>query len=380
MDFKNMDMAQLEARKAEIAVECENEGADTSALLDEIRAITAEIEARKTAAAQQAEIRQQVANGAGETIKEERGDHKMDLRELRASAEYVNAFAEYIKTGKDEEVRALLSENAASGGQVPVPTIVDEVIRTAWEESKIMDRVNKTQLKGNVKVGFELSATGAVVHAEGAAAPTEETLTLGIVEMKPESIKKWITVSDESLDLTGEAFVRYIYRELAYRISKKAEEILIGLIVAASSTATATAVSVGEVAGAPSVGIVAEAIGEISGEAGEIVVMMNRRTWAQFKKAQYANKFNADPFENLEVLFTDALPAYAAAEEEDVYAIVGDLRTGAQANFPNGNEIKITMDEISLAEDDLVKFVGREFVGIGLVADKRFAKLTVPTA
>ena len=136
-----------------------------------------------------------VINGGDKEIgklEEERGK-TMSIEEIRNSKEYINAFANYIKTGKDDEVRALLSTNATvSTGYVPVPEIVEARIRTAWGKLGIMDLVNKTFARGNLKVGFELSADGALVHNEGAVANNEEALTFGVVELKPESIKKWI--------------------------------------------------------------------------------------------------------------------------------------------------------------------------------------------
>ena len=131
----------------------------------------------------------------------------MTLEEIRSSHEYNVAFANYIKTEDDKEIRALLSENAVADGQVPVPTYVEGRIRTAWDRLGLMNLVRKTYIKGNLKVGFEVSATAATVHSESTSAVAEETLTLGVVELKPESIKKWISVSDEALDLTGEAFL-----------------------------------------------------------------------------------------------------------------------------------------------------------------------------
>ena len=121
----------------------------------------------------------------------------MTNTEVRASKEYVDAFARYLISENDAEVRSLLTENVS--GSVPVPAIVDEIIRTAWEKSDILSRVRKTNIRGNLKVAFELSADGAYVHTEGTAAPTEESLTLGIVTMIPKNIKKWIRVSDEAI-------------------------------------------------------------------------------------------------------------------------------------------------------------------------------------
>lgn len=385
MDVTNMTTIELEERRSAIAAEVDAEGADLNALEAEIRAINAELESRKAAAAKKAELRSMIAGGAGQITETHEDDNKeeraMDQKEIRNSAKYIDAYANYIKTGKDDECRALLSTNGTSvtlslTGYVPVPDLVDEVVRTAWEKNNVLSLVRKTYLKGNVKVGFELSADGAVVHAEGASAPNEEVITLGIVTMVPQSIKKWITVSDEALDLAGEAFLRYIYEEVTYQIAKKAEAELIDLIAALPDTATTTSVSAANIAAEPSLTTIADALGAVVGS--NMTIVMNRGTWATFKAVQYAANFPIDVFEGQNVVFTEALPAYGDADEEDVYAIVGDFYEGAQANFPNGEEITVKMDDLSLAEKDLVKFVGREYVGLGAVADKRFALLSVP--
>ena len=240
-----------------------------------------------------------------------------------------------------------------------------------------MELVRKTYIKGVLKVGFELSATAATVHTESTSAVTEETLTLGVVTMTPSSIKKWISVSDEALDLTGEEFLYYIYDELTYQIAKKAQSELIAKITALTASATTAAVGVGVVAGTPTVGVVAEAIGELSDEAANPVVVMNKATWAKFKAAQYAGSFNVDPFEGLPVHFDNSLPVYATTGTAGTtWAIVGDFGVGAQANFPNGDEITLKYDDLSLAEKDLVKIVGREYIALGIVADHAFCKIT----
>lgn len=300
----------------------------------------------------------------------------MTLEEIRSSKEYENAFAEYLKTGKDDECRAaLLTANVS--GQVPVPAYVEDRIRTAWQKLGLMDLVRKTYIKGNLKVGFELSADGAVVHTEGTAAPSDETLTFGVVNLTPVSIKKWIKISDEAMDLKGAEFLDYIYDEITYRIAKKAQEELIAKITACTASATASTAGVGVVAGTPSVGLVAQAIGKLSDEAANPVVVMNKGSWAQFKAAQYAAGYAIDPFEGLPVYFENTLPAYTASGTTgSTWLIVGDFGQGAQANFPNGDEITIKFDDLSLAESDLVKIVGREYVGLGVVADHAFCKVT----
>ena len=383
MNFKDMTADELMERRAAIATEIDAPEADLDALEQEARAINEELETRKADEAKRNEIRDAVANGAGETIetiKEER-EIPMTINEIRNSKEYVDAFARYIKTGKDEEVRALLTTNATvSGAYVPVPELVEARIRTAWQKLGIMDLVRKTYAKGILKVGFELSADGALIHNEGTNANAEESLVLGIVSLTPVSIKKWITVSDEAFDMSSEEFLYYIYDEITYRIAKKAQEELIAKIVAASTTAASTEVSVAEVDdGAPTVAIVSECIGKLSDEASNPVIVMNKGTWSQFKAAQYAAGYAIDPFEGLPVYFDSTLPIYSSTATTGTWLVVGDFGVGAQANFPAGDEITLKFDDLSLAEKDMNKIVGREYVGLGLVADKAFCRVTMHT-
>lgn len=379
MDFKTMTIEELEARKAAIATESEAEGADVDALLEEVRGINNELEARKAAAAKQAELRAAVAAGAGTVIteapKEER-ETKMDLNEIRKSDAYVKAYANYIKTEDDSECRALLSENATNG-TVPVPEIVYDIIKNAWERDGIARRVRKAYLRGNLKVGFEISSDGAVIFTEGSGTEIDpENLVLGIVELVPQSIKKVIQVSDEALDLAGAAFLQYLYDELVYQIAKKAVDTLLAKISALTTAATTTAVNVGVVtATTVTVDITAKALAELSDQATDNVLVMNRQSWGAFKAAQAANKFNYDPFEGLPVEFNNSIKAFSAATTGETWMIVGDFNEGALFNFPNGEEINVIVDRTTLKKKDLVEVFGREFVGIGVVGPKSFCKV-----
>ena len=60
MDFKTMETAALEERRAAIITEMETEGADLDALKDEARAILEEIENRRAEAKKKAEVREKV--------------------------------------------------------------------------------------------------------------------------------------------------------------------------------------------------------------------------------------------------------------------------------------------------------------------------------
>ena len=376
MELKEMTIEQLEERRAAIVAELDAPEADLDALEAEARAIKEELEARKAAEAKRAEIRASVAAGSGVvTEKIEVEERKTpEMEEIRNSKEYINAYAEYIKSGNDAECRALITENTTNG-TVPVPELVYDIVKTAWNREGIMARVRKSYLRGNLKVGFEISGSDAVVHTEGQSV-SEETLILGVVNLVPDSIKKWISVSDEVMDMRGEAFLNYIYDELAYRIAKKAADELIADIEACGTVSTTTCPGVPAIASTATMATVADAIAHLSDEAANPVIMMNKLTWSTFKALQYANGYGADPFEGLPVVFNDTIESYSAATTGVTYMIVGDLGEGALANFPNGEEITFKYDEMTLATSDLVRIIGRQFVALGVVAPNAFVKVT----
>ena len=366
--LKEMTREELEKRMAEIAVEVDDDEADLDALEEETKAIKEELEERKSNEMKKAEIRSRVALGEGtvvEEIIEERNE--MTNAEIRNSKEYINAFANYIKTNDDRECRTLLSENV--DGVVPVPEIVEGYIRTAWERSGIMDLVRKTYIRGNIKIGFELSATGAVVHTEGSGEIEQQDLTFGIVTMIPQSIKKWVQISDEALDLAGEEFLDYIYDELTYHIAKKAEEVLIGLIADAPTSATAEAVSVGEITETLSISTVIKALGLLNSDAANPVIVTTRANWSALKVAAVDANFPVDPFQGL--------PVYFASETamNGMSLVVGDFGLGAHANYPNGTEMQIKVDDKSKMTSDLVNILGRQFIALGLTTDKAFVRV-----
>ena len=384
-DFSVMETEALEARKAEIAEQA-TEGVEErsldelSAFADEMKAINAEIEARKAAEAERRAMAAEVIKGAGEVKTEapEPEIRKVTDMEIRNSKEYIDAYCDYLKTGDDKECRSLLTTNAPDPavGTVAVPDLVYDIVKTAWERNGIISRVRKAYLKGNLKVNFEISSTGATKHNEGADAISEETLVLGTVTLTPANIKKWIGVSDEVLDMRGEEFLRYVYDELTYQIAKKAAEDLLDAIIACGTVGTTTCVGVPvHTSTTISVGLIAQAIGKLSDEAADPVIIMNKSTWAAFKNAQAANGYAYDPFEGLPVVFNNHITAFANATTGVTYAIVGDLANGALMNFPAGQEIKINLDDKTLATADINRVIGRMYVASAPIANNAFVKL-----
>lgn len=384
--MNELTLEEIEVRRAEIsdryaAIESELEEAQEERLaelqseVEQLKAEETALEEREKAINEAAEARaaqiQDVINHGTEsrTFKEEKS---MSNMEIRNSAEYIEAYANYIKSEDDRECRALLTENVS--GTVPVPEFVYEEVKTAWNRDGIMARVRKTYLKGNLKIGFEISAGEATVHTEASnTAVTEEQLVLGIVELKPVSIKKWISISDEVYDMRGEEFLRYIYDELTYQIAKKAADQLVAAIIACGTTATTTQVAVPVYTSTQvTLDLVAQAMAKLSGDAADPVIIMNKATWGAFKAAEAAGNYGYDPFEGLPVLFNNSLAAFSAATTGVAYAIVGDLGYGAIANFPAGDDITIKVDDKTLMEKDLIRILGRQYVGVGPVASDAF--------
>ena len=375
--MKYKTLAEIETRKAAILSEMEQEGADLEALKKEMDELRENAQQIREAAAKAEETRKAIASGAagitvGETRKAEPAAKGVD--EIRSSKEYMDAFARSIVTGDDKECRALLTDNAPANGQLPVPTLVDTIIRTAWENDAILSRVRKTTFKGNLKVPFERAADPAYEHLEGTTAITEEDLTLGTISLVPKMIKKFVRISDEIVAIGGEALVSYVYRELTHQIIKLLSSKVIGAIAGASTSHSSNAIGIPKIDGAPSLTIVPEAEANLTDEATSVVVIINRLSSAAFNEARVAGNFAVDPYDGLPVLYTSALPAYSTASDNAVWMIVGDL-DGAQVNYPEGEGIVTKYDDLTEAEADMVKVHGRQYAGYGVTGPGRFVNV-----
>lgn len=365
-EIMTLDFEALEERAQAIAVETaeadaemlETLNAELDAIEERKTALNIEVEERKNAAAA-------VAAGAGKEIEKREDNKTMTNKEIRNSQEYIAAYAKYVKTGKDAECRALLTENVADG-VVPVPEFVEATIQTAWENDEIFSRLSKTFLPGNDKVGFEVSATGATVHTEGDDAPDEETLVLGIVDLKADYLKKWISVSDTALACGPEALLQYLYDEIEYKIVQLAADTAVAKILAAPATSTTSAVGVPQIAGEVDPGTILQAIGALAGVARDRVFIASGETIAAVRTAALTANYAFDPFFGLTVIQNDTITDGA---------IVGDL-AGVRANLPEGGGVRFIFDEYSLAEADLVKIVGKMLAAIEVVGPGMFAVIT----
>lgn len=363
-EILTLGLEELETRAAAIATETETASADEldllnselDAIAERRAAIKAESEAKKKAA-------EAVANGAGTVIENRKEPEQMEVRNTK---EYIEAFANAIRNNDPtfKECRTLLTDNAS--GTVATPTFVADIVAKRLEESPILRRVRKMYAAGNVKVGFEISAPAADAHEEGGDPITEEELALGIVELIPVTYKKFVQISDEALDsMSGEQYLRYIYDEVTRGIIKAEENAVVAAILAAPQTATASAPAVaktGSAAGAITDFVDARAL--LSSAAEDLVIICSPSDYASYRGLQMGANYGVDPFDGLEVLFSDAATA----------PIIGDL-AGVMANFPKGEAVEFKYDDKTLMTSDLVKILGRQPAAIAVVGNLFFAKV-----
>ena len=300
--------------------------------------------------------------------------------------EYRQAWVDAIRTGDETKVRAMTTGTT----NVPVPTIWQNYVETAWYNyGKFSRLVNKTYIQGYLSIPFESAADGAVIHDENGDMPAEETITLGLIELKPAMIKKWISMTDELMAMTADDFMRYLADELVYRVVLKLDNGIIngavdsngkGVVGIANNANTLTAAS-----GALSFNVINAGIADLV-TFDNLTVAMNPKTFfdgfmgltdlQQRPIYQIATDNTGKPqyyVNGIRVEFTQALPAYSAASAGDVWAIAGDFR-GYRLNLPEGEMVRTLFDPYTLAREDKAIMVGRLYAAGNVARLKHFVQ------
>lgn len=363
-EIMELGMEELETRRAAIAVELDEADAD---LIETLNAELDAIEERKNVIKTEIEQRKAdeaaVINGAGKVLEETVEERTKNPMEIRNTKEYLDAWVEMQKGRATVEQRALLTENATDG-TIAVPSYVEEKVNTAWESNEIIRRVKRTYIQGNLRVPVEVSATGAVVHTEGGEAITEEELVLQFVDLVAHTVKKMVKYSTEIMDLKGQSWIDYIFDEIEYQIVKMCETIIIAQAIASSFTASFTAAGA-----ALTTADVVNASGLLGGEATNPVLLTSRANAAALKAAALSAGYGYDPFDGMEVLYSDSFSA-----PNSPLAIIADL-SGIQVNFPAGDQPKFVFDEYTEAPADIVRVVGRLMAAIDVIATGKVVKI-----
>ena len=230
MEFKDMTVEELEARRVQIGEEVEKDGADLDALEAEIKGIKAELEARKAEATKKAEIRNAVASGAGTVIKEvPTEERKMEEIKYNAqSPEYRTAWLKNIAQRDGQKIfgemteveqRAFTFTTANSGAVVPTETM-NRIVELVESMAPMYDDATKS---GMVK-GFGVPRHKAIVAGDAAAtdegvANADEEDTFDLLALDGVEIKKHVEITRKMQWQSIDAFEAWLTDHIARRIA-----------------------------------------------------------------------------------------------------------------------------------------------------------------
>lgn len=231
MEFTSMTVEELEARLAQLPDEIEKDGADLDALDAEFKGITAELDARKAAAAQKAEIRNAVASGDGKVVAEIPTQEKRTMEEIKYNAqspEYRTAWLKNIaqRDGQmifgdltETEQRAFTFTTANTGAVVPTETM-NRIVELVESMAPMYDDATKTgMVKGfGVPRHKSIAAGDAATTDEGVANADEED-TFDLLALDGVEIKKHVEITRKMQWQSIDAFEAWLTDHIAKRIA-----------------------------------------------------------------------------------------------------------------------------------------------------------------
>lgn len=366
------------AREAEDALsneEFDMEEATVKSAAEVIKRLDTEIIETRMAIDTENKRRQEAVKSTGAF---ERLNSEESAKTLVDSKEFTDAYVKAIK-GDTAEYKKFLSTTATDGTTagafgVVVPTVVlDAIEKKLNDYGGLLADAEITTIKGLMKIPYEVSRTGAEVHKEGAAAVSEEEITLGERMLDPEFIKKYITWTDKLETMSSVDLINYLTDEFLEEIFIKAESEMIygaadqncleGITKIDPKTGLTTKFFIGEEL-TWATGFTAQ--GYLRPGQKQVKVYMNRRTFFQnILTIQDANGNpiytieQGQPFYNgLPVVYTDALPAYADAADGDAVMLMGVSGSYA-VNAPNGLVPQFIRDDYTLMTSDKSRLLGK---------------------
>lgn len=231
MEFKNMTVEELEARRVQIGEEVEKDGVDLDALEAEIKGIKAELESRKEAAAKKAEIRNAVASGDGKVVAEIPTQEKRTMEEIKYNAqspEYRTAWLKNIaqRDGQmifgdltETEQRAFTFTTANTGAVVPTETM-NRIVELVESMAPMYDDATKTgMVKGFGVPRHKSIAAGDAAATDEGVANTDEEDTFDLLALDGVEIKKHVEITRKMQWQSIDAFEAWLTDHIAKRIA-----------------------------------------------------------------------------------------------------------------------------------------------------------------
>lgn len=309
---------------------------------------------------------------------------KRNAVDVRSTDEYKAAWIRGVKSGsfneaKDMVIRAGIATNSGMGADKLIPTDLSDYIETELREGgRIASLCNIKTVKGALSLVVEKTATDAVIHTEGSAAPAEEEITMGQILINPEYLKKWISVTDFAMSMSDVDLADYVINELKNKILEKLDELILNGdgkvkgILKNSDELFVKKLEDEDKKGLVSIGYKAQ--GYIK-TATTPKVVMNRmfyysvlatlqNTQGDLQLAGMMTDALGNPmFNGMQVVFTDGDILAKSLEENKPAMIIGDFKNGYTLNCPNGSAVEVMMDEKTEARKNLVLFIGKLLAG-----------------
>lgn len=227
MELNKATVEELEARKAAIGAEIDNEGADLDALSEEIRSINEELEKRKAEATKRAEIRQAVAAGEGEVVQTFKAPEVREEKKMFGvdTKEYRDAWTKSIvKREMSEEERSALVSAGAVIPTMTVNAVWDKLVKPA----ELLGKVDVSQFASYVRFPKATTVNAATGQAVGGEI-SESSDVVGYVDLIPNEYVKLLTVGADidhmAIDAIHDWIIDNLTKSIRYAINK---DILVG--------------------------------------------------------------------------------------------------------------------------------------------------------
>lgn len=254
-------MEEIEARLSAIAAEMDNEDADIDALTEEVRGLKAEKQKLAEAAEKRAQLRRDVAGGAGTSVRRFDSQPKESTFGVETE-EYRTAWLKKLQ-GKDltaAEQRAY----TVSGGAIS-QLVVNDIMSVVRDHAPLMDRITMVYSGSKITYYIEGTTNAAAAHTENAAI-TAAADTLTSVTLSPSEIVKMIQVSDAAQQMSIPVFNAWLARTLGEAIARKINADITSAISTAATSAGTTITAA----------TVQTLLGSVKGE--RVALLVNRKT------------------------------------------------------------------------------------------------------
>lgn len=254
-------MEEIEVRLSEIAGEMDNEDADLDALTEEVRKLKNEKQQLAEAAEKRAQLRRDVAGGAGVVVRRFDDQPKEETFGVETE-EYRTAWLKKLQ-GKDltaAEQRAYTVSNGAIS-----QLVVNDIMTVVRDHAPLMSRITMVYSGSKITYYIEGTNNAATAHTENAAI-TAAADTLTSVTLSPSEIVKMIQVSDAAQQMSIPVFNSWLSTTLGEAIARKINADIINAISTAATSAGATITAA----------TVQTLLGSVKGE--RVAIICNRKT------------------------------------------------------------------------------------------------------